>query len=134
MKRIKHLIINIIINWTILYLVSQYLPKLQFSIEASNYGLIITFLLLWAIFWFLNTILKKVLNIITLPLKVLTLWLSSLLINIWIFYLFEILINEANIGIEIQIYTGWGLNKLLAVFILSIIITTTYHIIKKIFK
>lgn len=133
MKLIKHLILNIIINGALLYVISQYLPQLQFYVEASSYWVIITFLVLWTIFRFLNTILKKVLNIVTLPLKILTLWLSSIIINIWIFYLFEILVNEADIGMQIQIGTS-GVDKLIAISILSIIITVTYFIIKKIFK
>lgn len=126
MKHIKELIVSIIIYGAILFIVYNFIPKLGFNIVASKYNIIFTFGILWAIFWFLNTIVKKILKIITLPLKILTLGLSSLLINIIIFYAFEFLVNYFQMGIVI------GLGTIIQVIILALIITLTYFLIKKI--
>lgn len=125
-KHLKELIINILLNAIILFLVSTFIPELWFKIISSRYWTIITFFILWAIFWFLNMIVKKVLKIITLPLKYLTLGLSSVLINIGMFYIFEIILRSYDIGILIQL---WGI---LQVLILSLAITVVYLLVKKI--
>ncbi len=124
-KIIKELIISILINAILLYVASEYLPELGFGLVSSQYPAIITFGILWSIFWFLNNIIKTILKTVTLPLKILTLGLSSLIINIGIFYLFKYVLDSSTLWIAIQ------LGNILQVFILSIIITWIYFLIKK---
>lgn len=125
MKLLKELIINILFNTIILYVVNEYFNQIWFNVISTNYNIITTFLILWIIFWFLNNILKKILKIVTIPLKIITLWLSSIIINILIFYVFEAVINNSNLWITINI------SSIVSVIILSIIITISYFLIRK---
>ncbi len=125
-KHLRELIISIIINAIILFFVSTFIPELGFKVISSSYWALATFFILWTIFWFLNIVIKKILKIITLPLKYLTLWLSSLIINIGMFYLFELVLRSYDIGILIQLWS------ILQVFLLSLTITIVYLLIKKI--
>jgi uncharacterized membrane protein YvlD (DUF360 family) len=124
-KIIKQTIINIVINSVMLYIISYYVPELWFSISSSEYDIFVTFWFLWIVLWLFNSILKRILKILTLPIKYITLWLSSLIINILIFYLFEYAVNSSEIWIAISMWT------LTQVIILSLIITVVFFLIKK---
>ena len=124
-KFFKELIFNILINAILLFIISAFVPELWFKIISSNHNAILTFFILGAIFRFLNMVVKKILKFITLPLKYLTLWLSSMLINILIFYIFEITLRSLDMGILIQ------LGGVLQVLVLSLIITGVYLLVKK---
>ncbi len=62
----------------------------------------------------------------SIPLKILTLWLFSFVVNILIFYILEFVVNEMNLWISIKLWS------VLMVFVLSIVISLLYFIIKKI--
>ena len=126
MKPLKNLIVNIIINGAVLYGIVYYVPELGFKIQSIYKDTYIIFGVLGIIFWLINSVLKSILNILTLPVKILTLWLSSLAVNIAILYIFEQTVNYLNVGVTIQLGT------LTQTFILSFIISTIYFIIKKI--
>ncbi|MEI7919888.1 MAG: phage holin family protein [bacterium] len=51
----------------------------------------------------INSVLKSILNILTLPVKLITLGISSLVLNIAILYIFEQTINYLNLGITVQL-------------------------------
>jgi len=89
---INKLISAISINMLVIYIISKYLPWLWFQVSFLNWALEI-YLLVWAIFWFLNVVVKKIIKMLTLPLNILTLWLFSVIINIWFIYLFQFVIN-----------------------------------------
>ncbi len=119
----KSLLINVFINWAILYFVNKY--DLWISIENTKYDLYLTFLILWFIFWLFNFVFKNLLKILTLPLKIITFGLSSLVINVFVVYLFEYVVNNYDIWISVT------LGSILEVIILSFIITFFYILIKK---
>jgi putative membrane protein len=121
---IKNLIINVVINWVILYIVHKY--NLWFKVQATRYDVYMTFIILWFVFWFFNFILKRILKILTLPLKILTFGLSSIIINVLVIYLFEYVVNNYNFGILISLWT------VLQVLVLSFIITLSYLLVKNI--
>jgi len=123
---IKNLIINVVINWVILYLIHKY--NLWFKVQATRYDVYMTFLILWFVFWFFNFILKRILKILTLPLKILTFGISSIIINVLVIYLFEYVVNTY--GAEFWIVVSLG--TVLQVLVLSFIITLSYLLIKKI--
>jgi uncharacterized membrane protein YvlD (DUF360 family) len=126
MKILKQFIVNIVINSVILYLVVKYVPELWFIVKSEYKDIFVVFGILWFIFWLFNSVLKKILKILTLPIKFLTLWLFSLLLNLVIFYIFWRSVNYLDIGITLQLWT------LLQTFILSLVITFVYFLIKKI--
>jgi len=87
-KTLKELLLNIVINGAILFIIHTFIQELWFKVLSSKYGSIITFVILGAVFRFLNMVVKKILKVITLPLKYLTFGLSSIVLNIAIFYIF----------------------------------------------
>jgi len=121
---IKNLIINVIINWVILYFIHKY--DLWFKVQATRYDVYVTFVILWFIFWFFNFILKRILKLLTLPLKILTFGISSIIINVFVIYLFEYVVNTYDFWIVVRLGT------ILQVLVLSFIITVSYILIKKI--
>jgi len=72
LRRIQSILLNIALNIVILFGVSRFLPELGFAIqgeETALFGLI----LLGASFRLLNSVLRKILQIVLFPLKYLTL-------------------------------------------------------------
>jgi putative membrane protein len=126
MKFIKHFIITIVINALLLYVIANHVPQLWFHIGSVYQDSIIIFLALGFVFWIVNSLLRSILKALTLPIKYMTLGISWLVINVLLLYIFEQLINYANIGITIQLGT------LTQVFILSLIVTFVHLFIKKI--
>ncbi len=123
---IKNLIINVVINWVILYFIHKY--DLWFKVQATRYDVYMTFLILWFVFWFFIFILKRILKILTLPLKILTFGISSLIINVLVIYIFEYVVNTY----EAEFWIVVSLGTVLQVLVLSFIITLSYLLIKKI--
>ncbi|MEI6672563.1 MAG: phage holin family protein [bacterium] len=82
--------------------------------------------ILGILFWLINSVLKRILNILTLPVRLITLGASSLLLNIIVLYIFEQTVNYLDLGITVQLGT------LIQTAILSLILSTIYFIIKKI--
>ena len=126
MKPIKHLLVNIVVNGVVLYVIVNYIPELGFKIESIYKDSYIIFGVLGIIFWLINSVLKNVLKILTLPIRIITLWLSSLLLNLIVLYIFEQTVNYLDIGIGVQLGT------LVQTFILSLILSVIYFLIKKI--
>lgn len=94
----KALLRNILFNSFSIFLISQVLPGVKVSGGLPTYligGIALTLLLL---------LLKPVLNILTLPLNLVTLGMFSFLTNVIIFYLLTVLV----IGITISSFTFLG--------------------------
>lgn len=127
MKIIKHFFVNIIISSVILYIFANYVPELWLTIttEYQNQNTLIIFWVLWVLFWLIMFLLRSSIQMLALPAKYLTLWISSLVINLFMFYFFEQFINYLEVGIEVHLGT------VVQTFILSIIITSLYFLIKK---
>ncbi len=125
MKPIKQFLVNVIINGLIFYVVVNHIPELWLVIQSEYKDTIVIFGILWLIFRFFNAVLKRILNILTLPVKYLTLGISSLIINILMLYVFEQVINYLDVGITIQLGT------IVQVCVLSLVLTITYFAIKK---
>ncbi|MFA7298282.1 MAG: phage holin family protein [Candidatus Absconditabacterales bacterium] len=126
MKPLKHLLINIVINGIVLYAIVNYVPELGFKIQSVYKDTYIIFGILGIVFWLINSVLKSILKILTLPIRLVTLGLSSLLLNIIVLYIFEQVVNYLDLGIVIQLGT------LIQTFILSVILSTIYFLIKRI--
>jgi len=116
-----------------LYFLDHYnlLWWVQFEFNVSTRQEIAkVYLMIWFIFWIWFAILKRILNILAFPLHLLTLWLIGFLINIIVLYFCQIFINTYLTGIEMQINSFTWL--VLVSFILSIIVSIIYWILKKI--
>ena len=126
MKPLKHLLVNIIVNGVVLYAIVHYVPELWFKIQTIYKDTYIIFGILGVVFRLINSVLKSILKILTLPIRLFTLWLFSLLLNIIVLYIFEQTVNYLDIGIIVQLGT------LIQTFVLSVILSAIYFLIKKI--
>ncbi|MCX6824001.1 MAG: phage holin family protein [candidate division SR1 bacterium] len=126
MKPLKHLLVNIVVNGVVLYAIVNYIPELGFKIQSIYKDTYIIFGILGIVFWLINSVLKNILKILTLPVRLITLGLSSLLLNIIVLYIFEQTVNYLDLGIIIQLGT------LVQTLVLSVILSGIYFIIKKI--
>ena len=129
-KIVKDIILSVLINAGILYFVSS--NKFGLVIE-SKADIFQVFLLLGLVFWIINFGIKRVLHIITFPLKFLTLGISSIVINVGVFYFFQWFINE-NCSQFARVQLPSGDLGWVRVLILSIIISTVYALLSKILK
>jgi len=127
LRIVAHFAWSIVANAIILYVVSAYIPALWFDvINQSGTNIYLMFAILWAIFWFFNVILKNIIKIFAMPFSILTLWLSSVIINIAIIYIFGYVMNTSNMGIQVTI------GNIFETLILSVVISLAYFILKKI--
>jgi len=129
-KIVKDIILSVLINAGILYFVSS--NKFGLVIE-SKADVFQVFLLLGLVFWIVNFGIKRVLHIITFPLKFLTLGISSIVINVGVFYFFQWFINE-NYSQFARVQLPSGDLGWVRVLILSVIISTVYALLSKILK
>ena len=129
-KIVKDIILSVLINAGILYFVSS--NKFGLVIE-SKADVFQVFLLLGLVFWIGNFGIKRVLHIITFPLKFLTLGISSIVINVGVFYFFQWFINE-NYSQFARVQLPSGDLGWVRVLILSVIISTVYALLSKILK
>ncbi len=111
------MLINIIFTGLLLFAVNKY-SNGRFVVESTKYDPYLTFGFLAIVLFICNTILKKILKIITLPLKWLTLGLFSLILNIIILYIFKIFINSGDFGMTIAL--GTTLQVLIFSFFLTL--------------
>ena len=114
----------IFVNTLVIYIISEYLPN--FFHITFNMCSLWTYLTVWAIFWILDVIVKRIIKILTLPLNILTLWLFWILINIWFIYLFQYIINNYTNIATVQLWT------FLQVVIVSIFVYILNFLFKKI--
>lgn len=126
-KFIKDIVLSILINAGILYWLSFY----NFGILIETQGSVIkSYLILGFLFWIVNFWLKKILHIVSFPLKLLTFGLFSIVINVGVVYFFANLINTYYGEIAtITLPSEW-----IKVLFLSIIISFAYALLSKILK
>jgi len=124
-KFIRHLLLSILFYGVALYLIHKYSDG-WLIIQATQYNVFLTFGILAAIFWVVNNVVKVILKVLTIPLRFITLWLFSLVLNILMMYIFEYLVNNSSVWVIIHLWT------IIQVFILSLAVTVLAFLIKKI--
>jgi len=115
---INKILSAILINSMILYIVAKYIPVsiLGFSITPINALIPEMIVLLGAIFWFMNDIVKRIARIVTLPLRILTLWLFNIVLNVWFFFIFEWVVNTYVESVHVELWS------VIQIILLSIVI------------
>lgn len=127
-KFIKDILLSIIINAAILYWLNYY--QFWMSIETSTANQLEAYFILGFIFWIVNFWLKKVINLVSFPLRWLSFWLISIVINIWILYFFEYYINANYSDIaRITLSDDW-----VRVLIISVVVSVAYSLLSKLLK
>ena len=127
-KFLKDIILSILINAGILYALNYY--QFWMSIETSTANQLEAYFILGFIFWIVNFWLKNIIRFISLPLRWLSFWLMSVLINIGILYFFEFYINANYSDIaKITLSEDW-----VRVLIISVVVSVAYSLLSKLLK
>lgn len=126
-KFIKDIVLSILINAGILYVLSS--TRFWIIITAKT-ELFQVYLLLGGIFWIVNFALKRLLHIISFPLKMLTLGIFGMVINVGVLYFFQWLINTRFTEFaQVELSSEW-----IKILILSCVISFAYALLSKILK
>ena len=106
----------VLINSLIIYIIAKYMPFLWFGIIPIDKIQCEVVVLIWAIFWLTNDVIKKIAKVITFPLRVLTVWIFSIVLNVGFFYIFKWFIDTYVNGVSVQLWS------ILQIILLSIVI------------
>jgi putative membrane protein len=121
---LKSLLFSVLIYGIFLFVLHQYTD--WFWIEATEYDVFLTFILLAILFWIVNNIVKAVLKFLSLPLTYLTFWSSVLVLNVILMYVFEYLVNGSGLWITVKIW------NFIQVVLMSLVASFIAFLIKKI--
>ncbi len=126
-KFIKDIVLSILINAGILYVLSSTRFWIIITAKAELFQV---YLLLGGIFWIVNFGLKRLLHIISFPLKMLTLGIFGMMINVGVLYFFQWLINTRFTEFaQVELSPEW-----IKILILSCVISFAYALLSKILK
>ncbi len=122
---INKILSSILINALVIYVVAKYIPELGLSINYWEQANLEVVFLLWAIFWVFDEIVKRLVKVLIFPLMLLMWGIMTILINIWIFYLFEWTVQYIDIWVEVELWS------FMQVVILSITVGLANLVLKK---
>lgn len=143
MKLIRNLVSNVLICSWLLFLFAYYefwikisiqgvsMSQWNFSVESIA-SVLIMFGVLGFLFWVINTPVKKILSILTIPVNVVTLGLFSLILNVLVFYLFQYLANTYIVGVHVDLGEFGVRQDFLRILILSLAMSIGITVLNKI--
>lgn len=124
MNFIKKLILWIIASWASVYITAHYFPSF-----LVFWWWIKALLMTWVVFGLLNSILKPILKLVSLPLIIITLWLFDCIINAFVIYFMEWFINKMpSLWIVFEV-KWWFFSYVVIAIVLSIINYLTHWLI-----
>ena len=130
-KPLTNTLANVAISGFLLWLLSYFKLGISISVDpelsVTIYHLIGVFAVLGFVFWILNSPIKWIIQKLSFPVNMLTLGLFSLVINVFIFYLFE-WIMDTYVSPDVIVDLG----NFLQTLVLSLIMTVGITILKKI--
>jgi len=143
MKLLRNLVSNILICSGLLFLFAYYEFWIKISIQDVSISqwsfsvdtivsLLIVFGVLGFLFWVINSPVKKILSILTIPVNVLTLGLFSLLLNVLVFYLFQYIANTYIVGVTVDLWEFGVRQDFLRLLILSLAMSIGITVLNKI--
>lgn len=110
---IKRLVFHVVAGIGALWIATHFIPNVELK------GSLQLLLIIGAVLGIMNAILKPVLNLLTLPLRILSLGLSSFILNMLIVWLIDIyfaeLIIEGFKALFLTTIAVWGLTIILAI-------------------
>lgn len=124
-RLLKSLLFSILIYGVFLFALHQY-TDWWFWVEATEYDVFLTFILLAILFWIINNIVKVVLKFLSLPLTYLTFWSFTLILNVLLMYIFEYFVNWSWLWIVVHLW------NLVQVVLMSFVASSVAFLIKKI--
>lgn len=124
MNFIKKLILGILASWASVYITAHYFPD-----YLIFWWWVKALLITWVVFWLLNSILKPILKLVTLPLIILTLWFFDFLINAFVIYFMESFLKwMPSLWVLFEI-KWWFFSYIIIALVLSIINYLTHWLI-----
>jgi putative membrane protein len=108
-------VIQILVNAAALYVAVLIVPGLDFSFEPE--GALVKFVLVAVIFGLVNSFVKPILRILTLPITIMTLGLFLLILNALMLLLTGAISNELDLGLVV----GDFLAALLGAIVISLV-------------
>lgn len=122
---LKSLLFSVLVYWVFLFVLHQY-TDWRFWVEATEYDVFLTFILLAVLFRIVNNFVKWILKFLSLPLTYLTFWSSVLVLNVILMYVFEYLVNGSGLWITVHIW------NFVQVVLMSFVASFVAFLIKKI--
>ena len=122
---LKSLLFSVLVYWIFLFVLHQY-TDWRFWVEATEYDVFLTFILLAVLFRIVNNLVKWILKFLSLPLTYLTFWSSVLVLNVILMYVFEYLVNGSGLWITVHIW------NFVQVVLMSFVASFVAFLIKKI--
>ncbi len=128
----SQLIVIAAVNGFVMFGVVEYFP--EFGLNITVPSVLLGYFLIWFVFWFFFVILKKMIDIVAFPFKFFTMGLSTVVVNIWVFYLFAHVVNTYlplyYPGVLIQLGSVW--QTFLLSIVLGVVMSVLHFIVKKI--
>lgn len=118
------ILFSILLNASILYLLEYFLwPNSSWTVTAwiTVAWWIKTYLIWGLILWLLNTTIKPILKILSIPLFFVFLWLVSFLVNWVVLWLFDRILNTILLIPWVAYTINWWINFIIAVAIFTIL-------------
>ncbi len=122
---LKSLLFSVLIYGIYLFLLHQY-TDWRFWVEATEYDIFLTFILLAILFWIVNGIVKWVLKFLSLPLTYLTFGSFTMVLNVVLMYIFEYIVNWSGLWIVVHI------GNIVQVVLMSLVSSFIAFLIRKI--
>lgn len=122
---LRSLLFSVLVYWIFLFVLHQY-TDWRFWVEATEYDVFLTFILLAVLFRIVNNLVKWILKFLSLPLTYLTFWSSVLVLNVILMYVFEYLVNGLWLWITVHIW------NFIQVVLMSFVASFVAFLIKKI--
>ena len=122
-------VLSIVLNAIALWLVVLLLPGLDVTSYESGdptVALIVTYLLLALVWGLVNSIIGKVVRVVSLPLYCLTLGLFALVVNGFLFWIVSWLSDVAGFGLDIDNF-GWAIGGALLMGLFSAILNGIFN-------
>ena len=120
------IVISILFNALVLYLLKFFLGEsVDWSVAA---GIIVewwwqTYIIWWIILWIINSTIRPILKIFSLPLFLLFLWMVHFFINWIILWLLDYIFSDILMIPWISYHIDWWINFVIAVAIFTILNT-----------
>ena len=124
----KKIFSQIVAAITGLWLASSFIPEVTVKIysESNFFGFNLTavwqvFLILGIVMGLINFFLKPIINAITLPLRIITLGLFSIVVNLGLLWLLDVMFDELYVPLWLPLLWTtliiWGLNMIIGFFL-----------------
>lgn len=113
------LLLSFIVYGIIFWFINKFSFIFWFSINDSY----LAYIFVWWIAYMINKIIRPIITFLAIPINIVTLWLTWTLINVWMVYILQYIVNYLIWEQTIQI------TSMFWIFLLSIILSFVYKVL-----